>query len=249
MSEEQLEEVLKQYEISIIEEQLYKKVLENFYTLINFVDKISYQMHYNKTLELPNEAKEIIRTDIELIVNKMNNEFIIKKYRINTNVMKKCIIINKLSFDAGEYQKLTDMQIEQYNKLLISLKYYLVDRYEVYLLMEEEDMVTKNQLSKLEALDDDDKNINKDYYETTNYNDDDKKAYEDVIERIVVEKTPEDEYCILRDELLEGINDFGLNEEGIKLLKEKLDETIEDYDGAADKLNEYCIYLVNSYAL
>lgn len=250
LKDEQLEEILKQYEISIIDEQLYKKVLENFYTLVNFVDKISYQMHYNYTLELTDDAKKIIRTDLELIINRMNNEYIIKKYKINTNVIKKCIIINKLPFIAGDERELTNMQIEKYNELLITLKYYLVDRYEMYLLMEEEDMITKNQLSKLEALDDDDKNIDKNYYETKNYNDEiNKKSYEDAINRIIVEKTPEDEYCMLRDELIEGINDFGLDEEGIKLLNEKLMEDVEDYADACDKLNEYCIYLINSFSI
>ena len=248
-SDEEIEEVLKNYEISILDEQLYKKVIDNFYTLINFLDKVSYQLNFNLTLELTDDVKDVMRRDIELIINKMNNSFIVKKYKINLNLVKKCIILNDLKYIENPYKELTNIQIENYNDLLTKLKYYLLDRYEMYLLMEEDDMVTKNQVSKLEVLDDDDKNIDKDLYNVHDYND--SKTYEDTIDAIE-KRSNSDEYKILCQELTENLNNFGLTEEGVEKLRERLSTdtsnyTDENYIKAIDEINELCLYLVNSY--
>lgn len=247
LSEEQVEKIMTEYELSVGDEILYKQVITNFYTLINFIDKISYQLNYNTTLELTDEVKEIIKTDIMLIINKMDNNYIVKKYNINTNLIKKIIIVNDFDFKSDlSCNELTNLQIEQYNKLLVQLKYYLVDRYEIYLLSEEDDMVTAHQVSKLEALDDDDENIDKNLHDVKTYSED-KKIYSDVIKKVINEVNPEKDYNELKDYLLENIHDFGINEDGIKILQDKLTEEIIDYVTAINDVNELCIYLTNSH--
>ena len=50
--------------------------------------------------------------------------------------------------------------------------------------------------------------------------------------------------------LAENINTFNLTEEGIKLLSEKLTEVdLKDHICAIDELNEYCIYLMNTFSI
>lgn len=248
LSETEINKIVSNYEIMMLDEQLYKSVISNFYTLINIIDKISYQLNYNYTLELTDDVKEIIKKDIELIINRMDNKFIVSKYNINTNLIQKCIIINDLELLEGEIVELTNSQIEQYDKLLVKLKYYLVDRYEIYLLTEVDDeIVAKNQVSSLETLDDNDKNIDKDYYETKNYNDE--KKEDDLatsISSILNKQTPKDEYTQLCNYLLENIESFEIDENGINLLKEKIVCEVSDYTIAINELNEFCIYLKNS---
>jgi molecular chaperone DnaK (HSP70) len=253
LSDEEIDNIMSKYEISILDEQLYKKVITNFYTLINFIDKISYQLNFNSTLKLTDEVKNIIKKDIEMIILKMNNKYIVEKYKINTNLIQKCIIINDLEFVDTSSNELTCLQIEQFDKLLVQLKYYLVDRYEVYLLSEEDDMVTAQQVSKLEALDDNDENIDKNLYETKNYNDvDSKKAYTDQIDSIINKKTVREEYEILCLELLENIDTFDLLTSGVKILQNKLANDVKEYNNEQlaneiNEINELCIYLINSH--
>ena len=256
LSDEEIEGIMAKYEISILDEQLYKKVITNFYTLINFIDKISYQLNFNSTLQLTDEVKEIIKKDIEMIINKMNNKYIVTKYNINTNLIKKCIIINDLEFIDTSSNELTSLQIEQYDKLLIQLKYYLVDRYEIYLLTEEDDMVTAQQVSKLETMADDDENIDKDMYDTKNYNDVDdekaKKEYTDKIDALINKQTVREEYEQMCEELSDSIDTFDLTDEGCKILTDKISIDIKDYNNkeisvAINEINELCIYLLNSH--
>ena len=206
-------------------------------------------------MKLTDDIKLIIKQDIEMIINKMNNKYIVTKYNINTNLIKKCIIINDLEFIDTCSNVLTNLQIEQYDQLLIQLKYYLVDRYEMYLLLEDIDdnIVTVQQVSKLESLVDNDNNINNDMYEIKNYNDIiNNKEYVDKIDIIEIKKTIKEDYNQLCNELMENINTFSLTDIGIKILTDKISIDIKDYDNeqietSINEINELCIYLINSY--
>ena len=255
LSEEQINEIIVGYEGMMVDEELYKRVIHNFYTLIGFVDKISYQLNYNSTLELTEDVKEIIKRDIELIINRMDNAFIVKKYNINTNLIQKCIIINDLEWHQNELIELSNNQIEQYDKLLIQLRHYLVDRYDIYLLSEDEDdIVAKNQIADLETLDDNDKNIDKSYHDTKSYVDEKKENDMSTnIKNILGICSDKEDYENLKKYLLENIEDFGINNDGMKILLDKLNEEINvdnvgiNYKILLDEINDLCIYLKNSY--
>ena len=124
------------------------------------------------------------------------------------------------------------------------------------MLTEEDDMVTAQQVSKLETMADDDENIDKDMYDTKNYNDVDdekaKKEYTDKIDALINKQTVREEYEQMCEELSDSIDTFDLTDEGCKILTDKISIDIKDYNNkeisvAINEINELCIYLLNSH--
>jgi len=62
-----------------------------------------------------------------------------------------------------------------------------------------------------------------------------------------------EDYENLKKYLLENIEDFGINNDGMKILLDKLNEEINvdnvgiNYKILLDEINDLCIYLKNSY--
>lgn len=246
LSDEEIEKIMTHYQISIFDEQLHRDIIKNYYDLISIIDKISHQINYNTSLELNDEIKAIMRTDIELIINKMDNRFIMKKYSINKKLIAKVIIINKLKFITKEVKPLNSSEINDFSQFLITLKYYLIDRYELYLNIEY-DMGAANQVVKMETLTDEIDTLDNNVESTALSDKIDLTEFSDLINRD--ELNAEEEYVQLKAILEENILLFGLTDEGIQLLTEKLLEPVEN-DKHAEKvneINEYCIFLKNSY--
>lgn len=247
LSETEIESIMTQYAISIFDEQLHKDIIKHYYELISVIDKISHQMMYNKTADLTDEIKEIMKTDIELIINKMDNRFIMQKYSINTKLIAKVIVINKLKFIKKEFIALNTEEISEFSKFLIQLKYYLIDRYELFLNIEY-DMVDVKQISGQVAIDDIDiETLENNVDMSTKADKIDMKEFEDLINRNI--KTMKEEYEELCIFLKENVLDFGLKDEGNELLLKMINEIVVDekYEEKINEINEYCIYLKNLY--
>lgn len=256
LTEDEINKIMENYILSAKDEQLYKEIISNYYLLISFINKISYQLNYNSELQLHDKAKQVIKTDIALIANKMDNKFIIKKYKLNTAILYRTIIINDLEFN-NTYKQLTDEQIEKYNNLLIQLKEYLVDRYETYLSIDEDEIMASSQVSKLETLDDNDDNIDKNLSFINNDKIENLSDYITSIKKINIEEQIENpalEYNNLMNFLELNIESFELNAEGIQLLNNRIiEEKLNLYKDsteflkALNELNEFCIYIKNSF--
>jgi molecular chaperone DnaK len=255
MSDENIEKIMMQYEQNIFSEQLHKNIIKSFYDLINIVDKVSFQINYNESMDLTEAMKEMMRKDAELIVNKMNNQYVMKKYAINKKLIAKVIVLNKLKYYPKEYVVLDELEIEEFGKLLNELRFYLIDKYDMFLKVEY-DMTHVDQVGKHEVMDDNDDNINTGHHEFTVEDADEIEIgkFSAIINRfstvVDVSDNSIKDYDELSTYLLANINNFNLTDEGVMLLEAKLG-TIDSTNCslAIDELNEYCIYLMNTFSM
>ena len=250
LSDENIEQIMIQYEQDIFAEQLHKQVLKSFYDLINIIDKVSFQINYNDSMELTKDMKDMMKNDTEMIINKMNNKFIMKKYAINQKLIAKVVVINKLSLEEKEYKTFTETEIEQFAKFLVELKYYMIDKYDMFLKVEYE-MTDVKQIGKHEVMDDNDENINTTHCEFTVIDEDvDLEKFSAIIKRFtnMSNDSTEHDFIELKEYLTENINDFNLTDKGQQLLKDKINSNHNiSCTAAIDELNEYCIYLTNTF--
>ena len=243
LSEDEIISMMEKYEIQIFDEQLHRDIIKNYYALISIIEKISHQINYNTTFNFTENIKNIMRTDIELIINKMNNKFVMNKYSINTKLIKKIIIINKLNIVSKPCTSLDEKDLAEFSKFLIELKYYLIDRYEIY-INNEYDMKSANSISKLEYVNEEDNEI----IENNAMTDEPKidlTEFSDLINHNDI-NTDYDDLCT---ELRDNIMSFNLTDEGIHLLLNKLNEKVENdnYEQKINEINEFCVYLKNMY--
>jgi hypothetical protein len=253
MSDENIEKIMIQYEQNIFSEQLHKNIIKNFYDLINVVDKVSFQINHNDSMDLTVDMKEMMRKDAELIVNKMNNQYIMKKYAINRKLIAKVIILNKLEYYTKEYIELDENEIEQFGKLLSELRFYLIDKYDMFLKVEY-DMTHIDQVGKHEVMDDNDANIDNgmEKFTVEDAEDIDMGKFSAIIKRFadVSDNSSDSDLIELSTYLIANIDTFNLTDEGIMLLNAKIGMVDSlDYAEAINELNEYCIYLMNTFSI
>lgn len=245
LSEELINEIISQYEQNIFSEQLHKKIVKRYYELINIIDKISFQVNHNTCFELSNDIKEIMKNDISLIINKMNNKHVIKKYGINYKLIAKVIILNNIHIESKESFELSEEETDQFEKFLTELKYYLIDRYEIYLNLEY-NMDSSLQVPKQESLKEDSESECSDNEDNV-----ENEKFFDIIDRFTKNNDTilEIEYNDLLEYLSENYSSFGLSKEGEKLLLSKVEslKNSTKYEEATNELNEYCIYLSNNF--
>lgn len=159
LTEGQINELIEKYQSNKSNEVQYKKLVANYYQLINFIDKISYQINFNLELKLEDNVISIIRSDLEKVLNALSNPYIVSRYRINTNLLSKCAIINDIEYKPQVYEESFTMdsaEIDQYIEMLIKLKEFLVDKYDIFIIQDSSQVLAQNQTKKLETLDDTD---------------------------------------------------------------------------------------------
>jgi hypothetical protein len=109
------------------------------------------------------ETKAIIYEDIQKVLNVMDNFYIINKYKINTNLLNKCSIINNLKFNSQECNENTIMnenETENYIDILIKLYDFLIEKYDIFIIQNTNEIKSINEIDKLENIDENiDKNI------------------------------------------------------------------------------------------
>ncbi len=159
LTEEQINELIEKYQSNKSNETQYKNLVANYYQLINFIDKISYQINFNLELKLEDSVIAIIRSDLEKVLNALSNPYVVSRYRINTNLLIKCAIINEIEYKPHVYDesfKMDSVEIDQYIEMLIKLKEFLIDKYDIFIIQDSSQVLAQNQTKKLETLDDTD---------------------------------------------------------------------------------------------
>jgi len=277
LTESQINDLIEKYKNGKSNEAQYKKLVSNYYQLINFIDKISYQINFNLELKLETNVISIIRSDLEKVLNALSNPYIVSRYRINVNLLSKCAIINDISYQntvCDDSFTMDTAEIDQYIEMLIKLKDFLVDKYDIFIIQDSSKVLAQNQTKKLETLDDTD--IHKpltDEAEIVNYNEVfnlsrlNKKTecssianldkilncinpYEDISNKDkddiqqTYTKTDLDE---LVDYLKNNIEDFELSTNGEKYLLEQIDSIICLDSGHNDQVEK--IRLINELCL
>ena len=271
LSEDILSEILSKYEINKSSEIQYKKIITNYYQLINIVDKISFQINFNLDLKLEQDIIQLIRNDIEKVLNAMLNPYVISRYRININLLNKCAIINDILFQSeikiniGSLTMTSD-EINRYIEMLIKLKEFLIDKYDIFIIQDYSNILSQNETKKLESLDDS-KNISNDD-EIANF----KKVFD------IPEFTKLSEYSSINDlsnlsdisfnnftepiytmidveQLIDylklNIKNFELNFEGETFLIDELLKIdlyqITDFNQSINAINKLCVYVKTNY--
>jgi molecular chaperone DnaK (HSP70) len=151
LSEEIITDLLVKYEQTKGSETQYKKLISNYYQLITLVDKISYQINFRVDLNLESEVIQTIRFDLEKVLGAMSNPYIVYRYRINTNLLSKCAIINDISSGLVPYDTTFEMSSEEitnYIDMLIKLREYLTDRYDIFIIQDEKNDMIIISISK-----------------------------------------------------------------------------------------------------
>ena len=216
-------------------------------------------------IELEENIKQNIREDLEKVLQAMNNPYIITKYKINTNLLNKCAIINDFNFILKDYNDNFNMntnEIDEYIDMLIKLHDFLIDKYDIFIIQNKDEIICINEIKKLES-------INDDISESIDISDKIEKSLlcssiKDLLnisnpinDNINNEKLDNVEYKM--DNLIElieylklNIHDFQLNSVGEKYLLDQLliidlqnnvniQKTIED-------INNLCLYVKTKYS-
>lgn len=250
LSDSEIDKVIQKYETNIVNEIFHKQLLNAYYSLLNDLDTLSYQLNINTMLNLDEDVKNIIKEDIKLIIDKLLNGHVIKKYKINTMLISKIIILNDFTdIEKRESSEMNNDSIEDYIDTLKDLKTYIVDRYDIY-IVNSYNMVSANQVAKQETLNDNDDNIDKDHVSFNETYDDIAKTIIDFKTKINRENITKTDYSIqdyleLVNWLEENINSLGLSEKAIEMLRVKLNEQVinDSYADAINNINEFCISL------
>lgn len=276
LTEGQINELIEKYQNGKANENQYKKLVANYYQLINFIDKISYQINFNLELKLEENVISIIRSDLAKVLNALSNPYIVSRYRINVNLLSKCAIINDIEYQNSVCDPSFTMdtsEIEQYIEMLIKLKEFLIDKYDIFIIQDSSQVLAQNQTKKLETLDD--TNIVKDDAEIANYKEvfdeiDLKKKTEcssianikNMLNSIVIQEDQEQKQVEELeqktytksdlDELVEylktNIKDFELTSEGEKYLLEQIDRILSLELDQITLINELCVYVKENFS-
>lgn len=161
LSNDVINELLAKYELTKGSEVQYKKLIANYYQLINIIDKISFQINFNLDLKLENNVIQSIRCDLEKVLNAMSNPYIVSRYKININLLNKCAIINDISILSNDCPELIlesltmeSEEIDRYIEMLIKLQEFLIDKYDIFVIQDPSEILAQGQTYKLETLDD-----------------------------------------------------------------------------------------------
>jgi len=225
LTENEINLLIEKYNSNKENEKVYKNLINEYYELINIIDKISFQINFNFVLNLEKEIKDIIRLDFSKILNKINNKYIIDKYKININLLHKCAIINDLEFSINNSQEIIDEDLENFINMLKQIKDYLIENYNIFIIQQNDNIISSNDINKYEEI------IEKEDIECSN----------------ISEKN---ELLELQTFLLENINEFNLTDEGNKFLIDKINmivkENIES-NNKINKINQLCDYVKDKY--
>ena len=261
LSEEQINELLNKYEINKISEIQYKKLINNYYQLVTCLDKISYQINFNFTIDLEQDIKQLVREDLAKIINVLLNPYIINKYNINVNLINKCVIINDIESNNVPGEDQIDMsfdEIDQYIDMLIKLNKFLIDKYDIFIIQNDDNIVSSNDDTNFESLNFDSSledlscsSINELYrYNVTDLSKDD---ITDLSDKDVVTDLSRDnvtdlsELVKLIDYLKECIDEFELNTMGKEYLLNYLINidinNVINVQNSINDINEICLYV------
>ena len=271
LSEQIITDLLAKYEQTKGSEIQYKNIISNYYQLITLIDKISYQINFIN-LKLEPEIIKTIRLDLEKVLGAMSNPYIISRYRINTNLLKKCAIINDISSGLVTCDSTFEMSLEEisnYIDMLIKLREYLTDRYDIFIIQDTNDVLAQGQTKKLETFDDknsnqiqvqtDDIDTAANYFQVFDFPNTKKTSCSSIKDLnnlqpidLSENKTQEKEqiytkidYDNLVDYLRSNIKDFELTEFGEKYLLEKINQITLDIDNTDTIIYENLINLIN----
>jgi hypothetical protein len=147
MDEDELDDILKKYELMAPIEKRDREIINDYYKLVGFLDVISYQLNFNRSIDFTEEQKNRIRGDIYSIVSKMYNTYVINKYGLNKGIMHKICVMNDFNIIPNE----GDVDLDNYNIVLQKLNTYILDKYEIYLLHD------GDEISYLEERENEDK--------------------------------------------------------------------------------------------
>jgi hypothetical protein len=260
LSEEQINELLNKYEVNKISEIQYKKLINNYYQLVTCIDKISYQINFNFTIDLEQDIKQLVRDDLAKIINILLNSYIINKYNININLINKCAIINDIESNDREVQvDMTFDEIDQYIDMLIKLDKFLIDKYDIFIIQNNDNIVSSNDDTNFESLNFESSNddlscssineLNK-KDEIIKLTQDKEEVTNDVI--TCLDLLDKDELIKFIDYLKENIDDFELNTVGKEnLLKYLLDININNVvnvQNIINDINEFCLYVKTEFS-
>lgn len=260
LSQEKIDELLNKYENNKLIEKQYKKLINSYYQLITIIDKISYQINFNFMI-LEKNIKDIIYEDLQKVLDVMENSYIVNKYKININLLNKCSIINNLKFNIQEYNENTIMNendIDNYIDILVKLYDFLIDKYDIFIIQNINEIKTINEIDKLENIDDtfdtfdtdDTDDINNQY---SSINDLKNKNIINIdLEQDLDQDLEQDQIDYKIDDLIDlieylklNINDFDISFEGKKyLLDEILNinlQNIDDINYTINYINKLCL--------
>jgi len=231
LSEQTITDLLAKYEQTKKSEVQYKNLISNYYQLITLIDKISYQINFILDLKLEPEVIQRIRLDLEKVLDAMSNPYIISRYRINTNLLKKCAIINDISSGLIKCEPIFEMSLEEisnYIDMLIKLREYLSDRYDIFIIQETNVVLAQEQIDEDTATNYveifDSPNTKKTSCSSIKDLDNLKPIYlseNKIPEQIEIQIYTKTDYDNLVDYLRLNIKDFELTEFGEKYLLEK----------------------------
>jgi molecular chaperone DnaK (HSP70) len=261
LSQEEIDELLKKYEINKVSEIQYKKLINNYYQLINIIDKISYQINFS--FELDYTLKQIIIDDITKVINVMCNSYIICKYKININLLNKCAIINDINFNLeNKIQIMSQDEIDEYIDVLQKLHDFLIDKYDIFIIQNNGNILSANEIIKLETITDEiiiDENIINTNIKSTSIKELNKlpeineftKTNEINESNEIINTYTKDDLINLIEYLKLNISDFELTIEGEKYLLDKLFnidlENIFDIEKSINDINIFCIDIKNKF--
>ena len=112
------------------------------------MDKISFQINFNFVLNLEIEIKDIIRLDFSKILNKINNKYIIDKYKININLLHKCAIINDIEFSIVNSEDIIGEDLENFINMLKQIKDYLIENYNIFIIQQSDNIISSNDIKE-----------------------------------------------------------------------------------------------------
>jgi len=259
LTQQMIDELINKYENNKSNEKIYKNIINNFYQLIDIIDKISYQINFCSVLD--DNIIEFIKLDISKILSTLSNSFIINKYNIKINLLQKCAIINNLEFNTNNYEELTLNQIEQFIDMLITLKEYLYNKYNILIIQTNDSILSANQINKLENINEEDNNIdnNISIQECSIINNLKKENILNVstintkVSIIDTEVYTIENVIELIDYLKININDFNLLQTGNDFLLNKLNDInivlITNPNIEITNINNLCIYVKTNYSI
>ena len=260
LSEEQINELLNKYEINKISEIQYKKLINNYYQLVTCIDKISYQINFNFTIELEQDIKQLVRDDLSKIINVLLNPYIINKYNININLINKCAIINDIQSNTIDKLDLSFDEIDQYIDMLIKLNKFLIDKYDIFIIQNDDNIVSSNDDTDFVSLNFESSNENLSCSSINELSNKDEiikltQDKEEVTNNVItcVDLSDKDEIIKLIDYLKECIDEFELNTVG----KENLLNYLINFDinnvvnvqNSINDINNFCLYVKTNFSI
>jgi molecular chaperone DnaK len=258
LSEEQINELLNKYEINKISEIQYKKLISNYYHLVTCIDKISYQINFNFTIDLEQDIKQLVREDLSKIINVLLNSYIINKYNININLINKCAIINDIDIESNREVQV-DMsfdEIDQYIDMLIKLNKFLIDKYDIFIIQNDDNVVSSNDDTNFESLNFNSSNEDLSCSSINELSKDDvtdlfRDDVNDLSKDVINDLSDLSELVKLIDYLKECIDEFELNRIGKEYLLNYLINidinNVTNVQNSINDVNEICLYVKTNF--